>query len=68
MKTYALIPALAFSTALVFGGCLQNDDDLTQEDYDDIATAVGSLVANSSGGELGSIQGQHRPQPGCSQR
>ncbi|MCG8416976.1 MAG: hypothetical protein MJE77_03405 [Proteobacteria bacterium] len=57
MTTRFLIPT---SAALFFGlsalaGCPGDNDALTQDDYDDVAVAVGSLVANPSGGESGSI-------------
>ena len=57
MKAYTIATtAIALSGALALAGCLQQDDALTDEDYDDVAVAVGSLVANPSGGELGSFQ------------
>lgn len=59
MKTHTLTTtttAIALTGALALAGCLQQDDALTDEDYDDVAVAVGSLVANPSGGELGSFQ------------
>jgi hypothetical protein len=39
--------------ALFTVGCGQKASD---EDYDDVATAVGALVANDSGGEIGSME------------
>lgn len=57
MKAYTIVTtAIALSGALALAGCLQQEDALTDEDYDDVAVAVGSLVANPSGGELGSFQ------------
>ncbi|HZO12090.1 MAG TPA: hypothetical protein VFB62_02495 [Polyangiaceae bacterium] len=38
---------------LVIPGCRANEP--TEEDYDDVATAVGALVSNESGGEVGSM-------------
>lgn len=38
---------------LVISGC--RADEPTEEDYDDVATAVGALVSNESGGEVGSM-------------
>ena len=44
---------LTCALVLALGGCRQSDP--TEEDYDDVATAVGALVANESGGEVGSM-------------
>jgi hypothetical protein len=38
--------------ALLLSGCAPG---VTEDDYDDVATAVGALVANDSGGEVGSM-------------
>lgn len=40
---------LSFATALA-AGCGAGGDSMSQEDYDDVAVAVGSMVAGSSGG------------------
>lgn len=40
------------SIAVWIGGCEQQPSD---EEYDDVAVAVGGLVANNSGGEVGSM-------------
>ena len=57
MTTHKLFSAsLTLASALALAGCPQDNDAMTSEDYDDVAVAVGSLVANSSGGELGSIE------------
>lgn len=57
MKTYKLATiAITLSGALVLGGCPKDSDSLSAEDYDDIAVAMGSLVANPSGGDIGSIE------------
>lgn len=46
------LAALAASLALACG-CAKKASD---EDYDDVAVAVGALVANDSGGEVGSME------------
>jgi hypothetical protein len=49
MKTASLFSA-SLSIALTLGACAQKDQQLTQEDYDDVATGVGALVAMPGGG------------------
>lgn len=48
MKTVSLFSA-SLSIALTLGACAQKDQ-LSQEDYDDVATGVGALVATPGGG------------------
>jgi len=48
MKTLSLFSA-SLSLALTLGACSQ-ESQLTQEDYDDVATGVGALVATPGGG------------------
>jgi hypothetical protein len=46
---------LVASALLATTGCKQSDEP-TDEDYDDVASAVGALVTNDSGGETGSME------------
>lgn len=53
---HAIRPLVATSVlALAVTGCQQQNDEPTQQDYNDVATNVGTLVAGS-GGELTSIK------------
>jgi hypothetical protein len=55
MKTLSLFSA-SLSIALTLGACSQ-ESQLTQEDYDDVATGVGALVATpGGGGEAGTFK------------
>lgn len=49
MKTLGLFSA-SLSIALTLGACAGEETKLTQEDYDDVATGVGALVATPGGG------------------
>jgi hypothetical protein len=56
MKTFSLFSA-SLSIALTLGACGSQKDELTQEDYDDVATGVGALVATpGGGGEAGAFE------------
>jgi hypothetical protein len=50
MRSMLLMTCFA---TLALAGCRKGEP--TDEDYDDVATAVGALVANDSGGEVGSM-------------
>jgi hypothetical protein len=45
-----------FASALVTTVGCKKSDEPTDEDYDDVASAVGALVSNDSGGETGSME------------
>lgn len=47
--------AIAALSLITFVGCQPNDQP-TEEDYDDVASAVSLLVTNDSGGEVGSME------------
>lgn len=54
MKTTSFLVAATMTLSSVFTlGCRK--DTVDDETYDDVAVAVGSLVANDSGGEVGSM-------------
>ncbi|WP_428262028.1 hypothetical protein [Haliangium sp.] len=57
MNTPKLLSASLLSLTVTLGACAaQNDVELTNEDYDDIAVGIGSLVAMpGGGGEVGSM-------------
>ena len=56
MKTFQLVSTtFALSSVLALAGCPKDNSAMTAEDYDDVAVAMGSLIANSSGGEMGSV-------------
>lgn len=57
MKTTSLLSASLLSLSLGLGACAaQDDQELTQEEYDDIAMGLGALVATpGGGGEAGSM-------------
>ncbi|MEM9492548.1 MAG: hypothetical protein AAGC55_25595 [Myxococcota bacterium] len=56
MKINKFIPISVALSGLLVAGCLQDNDELSQEDYDDTAAAVSGLVTNSSGGDVGSME------------
>lgn len=56
MKRFAHVATLTMTLALLGAAGCKKDDDATEEDYDDVATAVGALVGNESGGERGSME------------
>ena len=55
MNTNTSFPlSVALFSMLPLAGCVA-EDSLSNDDYDDIAVAVGTQLANDSGGEVGSI-------------
>lgn len=55
MKTTSFVFATTMTLSSIFALGCRAQDKVEDETYDDVAVAVGSLVANSSGGEVGSM-------------